>query len=39
LRIFVPTSLLRREKMISFGSGGKEGKWNGNLVIVLEEWR
>jgi hypothetical protein len=30
---------LRRKKMISLGRWEKEGKLNGNLVIVLEEWK
>jgi hypothetical protein len=39
LRILVPTSFLRRKKMMSLSSWEQEGKYNGNLVIVLEEWR
>jgi len=27
------------KKMISLGSWEEEGKYNGNLIIVLEEWR
>jgi hypothetical protein len=30
---------LRRKRMISFSSGEEEGKYNGNLVIVLKEGR
>jgi hypothetical protein len=37
LRILVPTSFLRRKRMISFGRWEKEGEQNGNLVIVLKE--
>jgi hypothetical protein len=39
LRILVPTSFLRRKRMMSLSSWEEEGKYNGNLVIVLEEWR
>jgi hypothetical protein len=39
LRIFVPTSFLKRKKMVSLGSWEEEWKYNGNLVIVLEEWK
>jgi hypothetical protein len=39
LKILVSTSFLRRKRMISLGSWEKEGESNGNLVIVLEEWR
>jgi hypothetical protein len=39
LRILAPANFLKRKKTISFGSGGMEGKYNGNIVIVLEEWR
>jgi hypothetical protein len=39
LNILVPTSFLRRKIMISLGSWGKEGEYNGNLVIVLKEHR
>jgi hypothetical protein len=30
---------LERKRMISLGKWEKERKWNGNLVIVLEEWK
>jgi hypothetical protein len=30
---------LKRKRMISLGSGEEGGEWNGNLVIVLKEWR
>jgi hypothetical protein len=30
---------LRKKRMISLGSWEEEGEYNGNLVIVLEEWR
>jgi hypothetical protein len=30
---------LRRKRMISLGSGEEGGEYNGNLVIVLKEWR
>jgi hypothetical protein len=39
LSILVPTSFLRRKRMISFGSWEKGGKYNGNLVIILKERR
>jgi hypothetical protein len=39
LKILIPTSFLRRKRMISLGSWEKEGEYNGNLVIVLKEWR
>jgi hypothetical protein len=37
LRILVPTSFLRRKRMISPGSWEKGGEWNENLVVVLKE--
>jgi hypothetical protein len=35
----VPTSLLRRKKMINLSRWEKEGKENENLIIVLKEWK
>jgi hypothetical protein len=31
--------LLRRKRMINLGSWEKEGKYNGNLVIILKGWK
>jgi hypothetical protein len=39
LRILVPTSFLKRKRMIILGCWEREGEYNGNLVIVLKEWR
>ncbi len=39
LRILVPKSFLKRKGMINFGRWEKEREYNGNLVIVLKEWR
>jgi hypothetical protein len=30
---------LRRKRMISLGSWEEEKDYNGNLVIILKEWR
>jgi hypothetical protein len=39
LTILVFTSFLRKKRMISLGSWEMEGEYNGNLIIILEEWR